>query len=57
MPESVDHIVYIPKDAPVLAAASASFPIELPKSASAAAAQHRDGSRRVLVTITVQELP
>lgn len=57
MPETVEHVAYIPKDVPVLAAASACFPIELPKSASAAAAQYSDGSRRVLITITVQELP
>ena len=54
-PEPVTHVVYIPKDAPLTAAASACFPY-LPKSPRQATAQYHEGGRRVLITITVQEL-
>jgi hypothetical protein len=54
-PEPIQHVVYIPKDAPLTAAASACFPY-LPKSAQQATAQYREGGQRVLITITVQEL-
>ena len=57
MSESVTHPVYIPHDAPLLAAASACFPIALPKSADAASQQIKGAARRVLGTITVEELP
>lgn len=51
----VQHIVYIPKDAPAGYAASACFPY-LPKSATAASSEFREGARRVRVTITVEEI-
>lgn len=54
-PEPITHVVYIPKEAPLEAAASSCFPY-LPKSHLAASAQYRDGGRRVLITIHVQEL-
>jgi len=53
--EPVTHVAYIPKDAPLTAAASACFPY-LPKSAQQVIAQYREGGRPVLITITVQEL-
>ncbi len=55
MSEPVEHIVYIPKDAPAGYAVSACFPY-LPKSATAASSEFREGARRVRVTITVQEI-
>ena len=53
--EPVTHVVYIPKDAPLEAAASSCFPY-LPKSHLAASAHYREGGRAVLITIHVQEL-
>ncbi|MBB6246365.1 hypothetical protein [Rhodanobacter sp. A1T4] len=53
----VEHVFYIPKDAPLRAAASACFPYATPPTATDAALRFPQGGRRVRVTITVEELP
>lgn len=54
--DPVVHEFYIPKDAPLRAAASACFPYAVTHSASAAARLFPTGGRRVRVVITVQEI-
>lgn len=51
------HVCYIQHDAPLASAASAAFPLLLPKSALQAQQRFGVAGRRVLVTIHIEELP